>query len=62
MIVPLIALLATSGLFATEIDDGSISYLLAKPISRYTIVISKLVVAASLRRRCSPSSRCSSPA
>ncbi len=47
VIVPLIALLATSGLFATEIDDGSISYLLAKPISRYTIVISKLVVAAS---------------
>jgi ABC-2 type transport system permease protein len=47
VIVPLIALLATSGLFATEIDDGSISYLLAKPISRYTIVISKLVVAVT---------------
>ncbi len=47
VMVPLIALLATSGLFATEIDDGSISYLLAKPISRYTIVASKLVVAAS---------------
>ena len=45
--MPLVALLATSGLFATEIDDGSISYLLAKPISRYTIVLSKLVVAAS---------------
>jgi ABC-2 type transport system permease protein len=47
VIVPLVALLATSGLFATEIDDGSISYLLAKPISRYSIVVSKLVVAAS---------------
>ena len=46
VIVPLIALLATSGLLAPEIDDGSISYLLAKPISRYTIVVSKLVVAA----------------
>ena len=45
VIVPLVALLATSGLFAPEIDDGSISYLLAKPISRHTIVISKLVVA-----------------
>jgi ABC-2 type transport system permease protein len=43
--VPLVALLATSGLLAPEIDDGSISYLLAKPISRYTIVVSKLVVA-----------------
>jgi ABC-2 type transport system permease protein len=47
IIVPLVALLATSGLLAPEIDDGSISYLLAKPISRYTIVASKLVVAVT---------------
>ena len=47
VIVPLIALLATSGLLAPEIDDGSVSYLLSKPISRYTIVLSKLVVAAA---------------
>ena len=47
MIVPLVALLATTGLLAPEIDDGSISYLLAKPISRHTIVVSKLVVAAA---------------
>lgn len=45
VIVPLIALLATSGLLAPEIDDGSVSYLLAKPISRHSIVASKLVVA-----------------
>jgi ABC-2 type transport system permease protein len=45
VIVPLVALLATSGLFAPEIDDGSIAYLLAKPVSRHTIVLSKLVVA-----------------
>ncbi len=44
--VPLVALLATSGLLAPEIDDGSIAYLLAKPISRYTIIASKLTVAA----------------
>ena len=47
MIVPLVALLAMSGLLAPEIDDGSISYLLAKPISRHTIVASKLVVAVA---------------
>jgi ABC-2 type transport system permease protein len=47
VIVPLVALLATSGLLAPEIDDGSISYLLAKPISRHTIVVSKLLVAAA---------------
>lgn len=46
VIVPLVALLATSGLLAPEIDDGSISYLLAKPVSRHTIVVSKLLVAA----------------
>jgi ABC-2 type transport system permease protein len=47
VIVPLVALLATSGLLAPEIDDGSVSYLLAKPISRHTIVASKLVVAVA---------------
>lgn len=47
VIVPLVALLATSGLLAPEIDDGSISFLLAKPMSRYTIVASKLVVASA---------------
>lgn len=46
VIVPLIALVATTGLLAPEIDDGSVVYLLAKPISRHTIILSKLVVAA----------------
>jgi ABC-2 type transport system permease protein len=47
LVVPLVALLATSGLLAAEIDDGSIAYLLAKPVSRYSIVLSKLLVAVS---------------
>lgn len=47
VVVPLVALLATSGLLAPEIDDGSISYLLAKPVSRHTILLSKLAVAAA---------------
>ncbi|MFC4784564.1 ABC transporter permease subunit [Nocardioides sp. MAHUQ-72] len=47
VVVPLVALLSTTGLLAPEIDDGSIAYLLAKPISRHTIVLSKLAVAAS---------------
>ena len=45
VVTPLVALLATSGLLAPEIDDGSISYLLAKPVPRSSIVVSKLVVA-----------------
>jgi ABC-2 type transport system permease protein len=45
VVVPLVALLATTGLLSPEIDDGSIAYLLAKPVRRSTIVLSKLVVA-----------------
>lgn len=45
VVVPLVALIGTTGLFAPEIDDGSIAYLLAKPVSRHLVVVSKLVVA-----------------
>lgn len=44
-LVPMIALLAGTGSIGPEIDDGAIVYLLSKPISRYTIVVSKLFVA-----------------
>lgn len=43
--LPLVALLATSSVLGPEIDDGSIVYLLAKPISRRTVATSKFVVA-----------------
>lgn len=46
VVVPLVALLATTGVLAPEIDDGSVSYLLAKPVSRHVVIASKLVVAA----------------
>jgi ABC-2 type transport system permease protein len=45
-VVPLVALIATTGVLSSEIDDGSVLYLLAKPLSRLTIVLSKLLVAA----------------
>ena len=45
IVLPLVALIATTSVLSPEIDDGSIVYLLAKPISRHTVVISKLVVA-----------------
>ncbi len=44
IVVPLVALVAATGVLAPEIDDGSIVYLLAKPVSRYRIVISKFAV------------------
>lgn len=45
VIIPLIALIAATGALATEIDDGSIVYLLAKPIHRSGIVLTKALVA-----------------
>jgi len=47
-VVPLVALIAGTGILAPEIDDGSIVYLLAKPLSRHRIVISKVVVAVGV--------------
>ncbi len=46
LVLPLIALLISNGVLGPEIEDGSIIYLLSKPISRYTVVFSKFVVAA----------------
>jgi ABC-2 type transport system permease protein len=45
VILPLVALIAGTGAIATEIDDGSIVYLLSKPIKRSTIVLTKALVA-----------------
>ncbi len=45
VLLPLVALIAASGLLSPEVDDGSVIYLLAKPIRRSSIVGSKLVVA-----------------
>jgi ABC-2 type transport system permease protein len=43
--VPLLGLIAGTGVIGPEIDEGSIVYLLAKPLNRYSIVVTKLVVA-----------------
>ncbi len=43
--LPLVALLATSSVLGPEIDDGSIVYLLAKPVSRYSVAVSKYAAA-----------------
>lgn len=42
--VPVIALIATTTLINSEFDDGSIIYLLTKPISRVAIIASKAVI------------------
>ena len=45
-VVPLLGLIAGTGSIGPEIDDGSIVYLMSKPLSRFSIVLSKLAVAA----------------
>lgn len=46
--VPLIGVIAGTGAIGPEIDDGSVVYLLAKPLSRRTIITTKLVVAVAV--------------
>ena len=43
--MPLLSLIAGTGSIGPEIDEGSIVYLLAKPLNRYSIVVTKLAVA-----------------
>ncbi len=47
LVLPLVAILAASSVLGPEIDDGSIVYLLSKPVSRHTIATSKWLVAWS---------------
>ncbi len=43
--LPLVALLAATAVLGPEVDDGSIVYLLAKPVSRHVVAVSKYAVA-----------------
>lgn len=45
-LMPLVALVLGSGAIGSEIDDGTLVYLLAKPLRRAGIVFTKLAVAA----------------
>ena len=46
-LVPLLGLIIGTGVIGPEIDDGSIVYLLSKPVSRLSIVLTKLAVATA---------------
>lgn len=45
-LMPLVALIFGTGAIGAEIEDGTAIFLLAKPISRRTVVLTKLAVAA----------------
>jgi ABC-2 type transport system permease protein len=46
--LPLLGVIAGTGVIAPEIDDGTIIHLMSKPISRPVIIQTKFLVAASL--------------
>ncbi|MBW8487442.1 ABC transporter permease [Actinomadura parmotrematis] len=48
VLLPLLALIAGTGVIGPEIDDGQIMYVLTKPIPRHTVVLTKLAVAIAL--------------
>jgi ABC-2 type transport system permease protein len=43
--LPIVALLAAAAVLGPEIDDGSVVYLLAKPVSRHVVAVSKYATA-----------------
>jgi ABC-2 type transport system permease protein len=47
-VVPLLGLIAGTGAIGPEIDDGSIVYLLAKPLRRLPIAVTKVAVAIAV--------------
>ena len=44
VLLPLVALVVGTGVFGNEVDDGTITYVLGKPIARWRIVLTRIVV------------------
>lgn len=47
-LLPILGLIAGTGAIGPEIDDGSIVYLLSKPLNRHSIIVTKVVVAVGV--------------
>lgn len=54
VVLPLLALIAATAVMGPEVDDGSLVYLLAKPVSRHSVASSKYVVALTAVLVCGP--------
>jgi ABC-2 type transport system permease protein len=48
VVLPLIALIVGTGVLGSEIDDGTIVHILTKPLPRWKIVVSKMIVASAV--------------
>lgn len=47
-VMPLVALIVGTAAIGSEIEDGTLVYLLVKPVARWRIALAKLIVAAGL--------------
>ena len=47
LVIPIAGLLLGTAAIGTEIDDGTVVYLLVKPVPRRTVVLAKMLVAAA---------------
>jgi ABC-2 type transport system permease protein len=45
VVLPVVALVVGTGVLGSEIDDGTLAHILAKPLPRAEIIVSKLIVA-----------------
>jgi ABC-2 type transport system permease protein len=46
VLLPIVALVVGTGIFGGEVDDGTITFVLGKPVPRWRIVLTRIVVAA----------------
>jgi ABC-2 type transport system permease protein len=45
VLLPIVALVVGTGIFGAEVEDGTITYVLGKPVPRWRIVLTRIVVA-----------------
>jgi ABC-2 type transport system permease protein len=48
VVLPVLALIIGNGVLGSEIDDGTLAHILAKPLPRHQIILTKLVVAVGV--------------
>ena len=46
VLLPIVALVVGTGIFGAELEDGTITYVLGKPVARWRMVVTRIVVAA----------------
>ena len=48
VLLPLVALVVGTGVFGNEVDDGTITYVLGKPVARWRIVVTRILTAGAI--------------